>query len=484
MNSQRVGRKGRGKVNTTEVLTIGQIIRRARLELGMSQYVLADRLAAVSGKPTMGRDRVARWERGSQVPRNEWRQWLSAVLNVPAERLDQGAEAARRQNRLGHALVTSTSKTTAGTARRSQGTPALLPVFRSRVQAGILAATLLNPSRAFSLSELAEEAGGSLASVSKESKILEEAGILYTRYDGAIRLIRAATDKPMLTPLTELIRVTYGVPQVIGEEFGRVTGIARISLTGTWAERFAGVTGPEPESIQVRLIPLADEHPDERELRAAARRAEIRLHRAVVFAVARPRPTAPDRMRHTPRPGVPARLPLQRKRGPVVHIAPLATPDAMPPAAEAWATGADVIARLRECGHLELFSGQSADSRPHFEVAEHHLASAENILTMSPESAFVLVCQAAQAIGTGLLAAQGLRVTAGSPGDVLGQALVAQFGPQFRQIELLRQRQLAMTDPSWRDNRVADIDVGGALPAIRALLKSAQDLAIELNLFV
>jgi transcriptional regulator with XRE-family HTH domain len=152
MNSQRAGRKGRGKVNTTEVLTIGQIIRRARLELGMSQYVLADRLAAVSGKPTMGRDRVARWERGSQVPRNEWRQWLSAVLNVPAERLDQGAEAARRQNRLGHALVTSTSKTTAGTARRSQGTPALLPVFRSRVQAGILAATLLNPSRAFSLS--------------------------------------------------------------------------------------------------------------------------------------------------------------------------------------------------------------------------------------------------------------------------------------------------------------------------------------------
>ncbi|NED96710.1 hypothetical protein G1H11_15475 [Phytoactinopolyspora alkaliphila] len=470
-------------MNTTEAQTIGQIIRRTRLELGMSQYVLADRLAAVSGKPTMGRDRVARWERGSQVPRNEWRQWLSAVLDVPTDRLDRGAEVARRQNRLGHALVTGSTTASTGTARRAQGTPALLPVFRSRVQAGILAATLLNPSRAFSLSELAEEAGGSLASVSKESKILEEAGILYTRYEGAIRLIRAATDKPMLSPLTELIRVTYGVPQVIGEEFGRAAGVAQIALTGTWAERFAGVAGPEPESIQVRLIPVADEHPDVRELRAAAHRAEARLHRPVVFSVATKRPPAGQRGRRAPRTATAARVPRQRSHGPVVHIAPQSTPDAMPPTAEAWATGADVIARLNGGGHLELFSGPSADSRPHFEVAAHHLESAERVLASSPESAFVLMYQAAQAIGTGLLAAQGLRVAAGSPGDVLGQAAVAQFGPQFRQLELLRQRHLAMTDPSWRDNRVADIDVDGALPAIRALLKSAQDLTIELNLF-
>lgn len=265
-------------------LPIGQLIRSARQQLHLSQYALADRLAAVSGRPTMGRDRVARWERGRQIPRREWRQWLSAVLQVPPERLDAGAVAARQQNRLGHAVVTTQSPQRQ-TTRRQQGTPALLPVFRSRVQAGILAATLLNPHRAFSLTELADHAGGSLASVSKEAKLLEDAGILVTRHDGAIRLMRAASGKASLGPLTELIRVTYGVPQIIGEEFGRVAAVGRISLVGCWAERFAGVVGPEPESIQVRLTQRPNATPDLDALNAAAARAQHRLHRPVRFTL-------------------------------------------------------------------------------------------------------------------------------------------------------------------------------------------------------
>lgn len=474
-------------MNVSADQPIGQIIRSARRQLRMSQYDLADKLATVSGKPTMGRDRVARWERGRQVPRREWRQWLSVVLHVPPERLDEGAVTARRQNRFGHASVTASpaasSHGSSGPTRRSQGTPALLPVFRSRVQAGILAATLLNPNRAFSLTELADHAGGSLASVSKESKLLEEAGILTTRHEGAIRLIRAVTDMPMLAPLTQLIRVTYGVPQVIGEEFGNVSGIARIALTGTWAERFAGVTGPEPEVIQVRVTPRQVEHPHPQSLAAAARRSERRLNHRVNYTVTPPTHTQAAGNGHRSAQMSESRIPLQRGHGPIVHVAPLAAPDGPPPTADSWPIGADVIARLLDSGQLELFSGAAADSRPYFDLAAHHLNAAEDVTSTSAGSAFVLVCQATQLIGSGLLAAQGLRPIAGSRGDVTSQCVVAQFGPQFGQIELLRQRQLALGNPAGRDNRVSVADVEALVPAVRALLKAAQDIAVELNLF-
>lgn len=473
---------------------IGQMIRSARQRLRMSQYTLADRLAAVSGKPTMGRDRVARWERGRQVPRREWRQWLAVVLELPAGRLDAGAAAARRQSRLGHAAAV-TPPPENGTVRRPQGTPALLPVFRSRVQAGILAATLLNPDRAFSLTELAEHAGGSLASVSKEAKLLEDAGILVRRNDGAIRLMRAATDRATIGPLTELIRGTYGVPQIVGEEFGRVAGVARIALTGTWAERFTGVVGPEPDVIQVRLT--ADEHhtPSRPELVAAARRAERRLHRRVAFAlIGRPdsgtHRAPPGRgsllaLRTGPRTRQPerVRLPRQRGRVPVVHVAPPAATDSAPAGTGGWPSGTDVVTEQLAGHRLELFSGPAADARPYLDLAAHHLTAAEDVMEASAGSAYVLVCQAAQLVGCGLLAAQGLRPAPGYDGEVVGRCVIAQFGDRFGHLELLRQRQLNLGRPVGRDNRVTDADVGAALPAVRSLVDEARALAPQLDLF-
>lgn len=481
---------------------IGHMIRTARQRLRLSQYTLADRLASVSGKPTMGRDRVARWERGRQVPRPEWRQWLAVVLEVPLDRLDAGAATAHRQNRLGPAAAAPGPATANG--RRPQGTPALLPVFRSRVQAGILAATLLNPDRAFSLTELAEHAGGSLASVSKEAKLLEDTGILTRRNDGAIRLMRAATDQATIAPLTELIRGTYGVPQIVGEEFGRVTGVARIALTGTWAERFAGVVGPEPDVIQVRLTPDEQHTPRRPELLAAARRAERRLRRRVAFAVV----GRPDAIRRpaggmNPANGGPARriafpgtgvsgrtrtverirIPRQAGTSPVVHVAPPAKAHAAPATNGGWPDGSAVVAELLAANRLELFCGSTADGRPYFDLAAHHLAAAEEITAQSAGSAFVLVCQAAQLVGHGLLAAQGLRPGPGADGEVVSRAIVAQFGDRFGHLELLRRRELSLGHPVGRDNRVAADDVQAALPAVQSLVREACTLAPRLDLF-
>lgn len=460
---------------------IGQIIRAARHKLGMSQYALADELATISGKPTMGRDRVARWERGRQVPRTEWRQWLSAVLKVPREELDAGAVTARRLNRLGDAAGTSATPSPPGSTRRMQGTPALLPVFRSRVAAGVLAAVLLNPDRAFSLTELAEHAGASLASVSKEAQVLERAGILRSRNDGAIRLTQAATERPMLAPLTELIRVTYGVPQVIAEEFGNVPGVARIALTGTWAERFAGITGPEPATIQVRLGIANHKSPSHAALTGASRRAERRLKRPVRFSLmALDKPMDDDRARVNHH----ARVPAQRARPAIVHVRPAQPPDGQLVVTDAQPLGADVVSRLLDEGQLELISGQAASGDPYFDLAAHHISAAEHVISLAPSSAFVLVCQAAQLVGAGLLAGEGLRPAAGSSPTAVTEAVAAQFGGQFGQIELLRRRFLGVNSPTGRDNRATADDVEAYLPTVRSLLKEARDISSEQALFV
>ncbi|NDL61085.1 helix-turn-helix domain-containing protein [Phytoactinopolyspora mesophila] len=461
---------------------IGQIIRSARHKLGMSQYTLAHELATISGRPTMGRDRVARWERGRQVPRTEWRLWLSAVLKVPPEQLDAGAAAARRLNRLGNAAGATAEPETSSNGRRMQGTPALLPVFRSRVAAGVLAAVLLNPTRAFSLTELADHAGASLASVSKEAQLLADAGILITRNDGAIRLTQAAADKPILGPLTELIRLSYGVPQVIGEEFGQVSGIARIALTSTWAERFAGIPGPEPDNIQVRLTVHDGDAPSRDALRSAAKRAEKRLKRPVryrIVSATRKAGASGSASHHRLAPGIPQ----QHVSTPVVHVRPTTPPDGLPAPADPPHLGFEVINRLVDDGELEMISGQAADGTPYFDHASHHLSAADHVSTLAPASAFILVCQSARLIGAGLLAAQGLRLSASADRASANRAVVAQLGTQFEHLELLRRRLLTLDNPIGRDNQVSAEDVEALVPTVRFLLKEACDRVHELGLY-
>lgn len=454
---------------------IGQLIRSARQRLKISQYELADRLAAISGKATMGRDRVARWERGRQVPRDEWRQWLSVALQIPKSTLDAGAAAARRRSQLGHAAVTANPPVNSNTSRRNQGSPALLPVFRSRVQAGILAATLMNPNRAFSLTELADHAGGSLASVSKESDLLEAAGILARRNEGTVRLVRAVTDRPIVGPLTDLIRVTYGVPQVLGEELGRVPGITRITVCSTWAERFAGLQGIDPSTIQIRLTVPDEAALDEPELEAAIERSKKRIRREIKYSIV----TADEPQAEVN--GVP--IPRQRDRRPVVDVAVMRKPRGHPSIVSCWEQGQEVISELLDDGQLELISGIDADATPFFDVAESHLDAADQLATSAPAAAFLLVCEAAQLIGSGMLARQGLRPAPNSASNVVSRAVTAQFGLQFSQIELLRQRSLELATPTSRDNRATPSDVADYAPTVRSLLDAARSLAPRMGVY-
>lgn len=451
---------------------ISQVIRAARRERRLSQYTLASELATISGRPTITRDLVARWERGHQIPRSGTRQWLSVILQVPREQLDIAAAAARRRSRLGHAVVTENAPAQTGPARRAQGTPPLLPVFRSRVQAGILAATLLNPDRSFSLTELAEHAGASLASVDKENKLLERAGILTSRREGTIRLMRAAEPRgPLVGPLTELVRLTYGVPQVIAEEFGNVPGVARIVLGGAWADRFAGIAGPEPDSFELLIAIQPGKTGHEQALGVAAGRTEQRLKRPLKFSIV-PLDHELDTLQ----------IPHQRPGHPIVEVAPI-RPRTEPQTADSELDGHERIQQLIRAAQLDLVGGPAANSRPYLDLAAKHLASAERLGEQAPDSAFVLLSQAAQLIGSALLAQQGLRASANAAEHIVGTAVTAQFGHQFSQIELLRRRCRELEAPTSRDSHIMPAEASTYLRTVQALLAAATHLTQKVGLF-
>jgi DNA-binding IclR family transcriptional regulator len=71
--------------------------------------------------------------------------------------------------------------------------PALPPIFRSRLQADILAALLLDPARESSLTDLARRFGAPLSTVHDEAHRLATAGLLAQRPAGRSVMLAANT---------------------------------------------------------------------------------------------------------------------------------------------------------------------------------------------------------------------------------------------------------------------------------------------------
>jgi hypothetical protein len=154
--------------------------------------------------------------------------------------------------------------------------PPLLPLLRSRLQADMLALVLLSPGREWSLTELAERAGGSVSSAQREMARAEEAGVVSSRRLGSTRLV-TALPSPLTGPLTELLLRSFGPRQVVGEEFVGLAGVESVYLFGSWAARYAGQRGRAPADVDVLVIG----RPDRDEVDDAAQRAGERLGREV-----------------------------------------------------------------------------------------------------------------------------------------------------------------------------------------------------------
>jgi len=132
--------------------------------------------------------------------------------------------------------------------------PALLPIFRSRLQADILAALLLNPEDEYSLTELAERFRAPASTVHGEVKRLTEAGLIRRREIGRSVIVRADTSNRLMKPLAELLLLSWGPLQIVAEEFSGLEGAEQVLIFGSWAARYHQRPGKPPHDLDVLVI--------------------------------------------------------------------------------------------------------------------------------------------------------------------------------------------------------------------------------------
>lgn len=92
----RLAVTGQGASSGREPIAV--LLKRLRRAQGLSQLRLTEQLCQASGRPTVTRHEISRWERGDRVPGPFWLDWLAVVLQVPLEDLE--ATVDRVQGRL------------------------------------------------------------------------------------------------------------------------------------------------------------------------------------------------------------------------------------------------------------------------------------------------------------------------------------------------------------------------------------------------
>jgi len=132
--------------------------------------------------------------------------------------------------------------------------PALLPIFRSGLQADILAALLLDADVEMSLTDLAQRFGAPLSTVHGEVKRLTDAGLLRRRNVGRSALVRANEQNRLVGPLSQLLLLSWGPLQVIAEAFAALPDAERVLIFGSWAARYLGQPGPPPHDLDVLVV--------------------------------------------------------------------------------------------------------------------------------------------------------------------------------------------------------------------------------------
>lgn len=155
--------------------------------------------------------------------------------------------------------------------------PALLPVFRSRLQGELLSRVLLHPDEEFTLTDLANDLGVSKAGLHSGAQRLVDAHLLTDRRQGKNRLVSANLDHPAAAPLTQLALLSFGPHEVIEDEFADLSGADQVIIFGSWAARYAGQPGPPPNDIDVLVVGDTSRL----EVFDAAERAQRRLGRPV-----------------------------------------------------------------------------------------------------------------------------------------------------------------------------------------------------------
>jgi predicted nucleotidyltransferase len=132
-------------------------------------------------------------------------------------------------------------------------TPALLPLFRSEMQLRLLALVLLQPERTFTLQALAATLGAPSSSIHRELERAEDAGIITRDSSARPHQFRAATDEPLLEPLTALLAGTVGIETELAGALDR-PDVDAAAIHGSWAN---GKRRPDSD-IDVLVVGTAE----------------------------------------------------------------------------------------------------------------------------------------------------------------------------------------------------------------------------------
>ena len=140
--------------------------------------------------------------------------------------------------------------------------PPLLPLFRSRSLAEILAYLFINvDDRGASLSAIAKELGVPVSTVQREVERLERAGILRSERWGRLRLVRPDPESPYFEDLRSLLLKAFGPKAVLKRTLATVTGVDEAFIFGSWARTYLDGSGPAPADIDVLVV--GEANPDD-----------------------------------------------------------------------------------------------------------------------------------------------------------------------------------------------------------------------------
>ena len=78
--------------------SFGRLVAARRRQLGLSQQDLADRLCEASGRPTLTRHEVSRYERGVRVPRGWPLEAMATCLDLPLASLRHAIAERQREH--------------------------------------------------------------------------------------------------------------------------------------------------------------------------------------------------------------------------------------------------------------------------------------------------------------------------------------------------------------------------------------------------
>jgi predicted nucleotidyltransferase len=134
--------------------------------------------------------------------------------------------------------------------------PDVLPIFRSDLQARLLAALVLGTDR-LTAQELLDRLGTTSTTLHRELGRLEQAGLIEHERIGRTRRYRAALDSPLYEPLYELMQRTLGVEPLLTQLLGQIPGLEAAAIFGSWA------AGDTTASSDIDLLVIGDVDRDE-----------------------------------------------------------------------------------------------------------------------------------------------------------------------------------------------------------------------------